>query len=109
MKKIFLILIIFSVIFISGCITGDQRPGRPFGNFTPGEGPPRGNFTNFTMDEENVTRVSGVFESAESQDDVDSYCSEHMFECMYYCRNVDPGHEMCAGMIDPRNFGGVSR
>ncbi|MBN2042797.1 MAG: hypothetical protein JW754_03245 [Candidatus Aenigmarchaeota archaeon] len=106
MKKIFLILIMLSVLISSGCVT-DQRPKRPFGNFTGNGTFPRGNFTNFTMDEENITRVSGVFENAETRDDVNGYCAEHMFECMYYCRNADPGHEMCAGLRNPRNFGGV--
>jgi len=104
MKMIVFVLLILVLLMTSGCVTG-QRPTRPFGNFTPGNGMfPRGNFT---MDEENITRVSGVFENAETQEDVNGYCTDHMFECMYYCRNVDPGHEMCTGLRNPRNFGGV--
>jgi hypothetical protein len=66
--------------------------------------PPRGNFT---LNESSMDEVSAVFENDGTQEDVTGYCADHRFECMYYCRNVNPGHEMCSEVDYQRNPGGV--
>jgi hypothetical protein len=64
---------------------------------------PRGNFT---LDENQINEVSGVFENGTSED-VTEYCNEHRIECGYYCRNLNPEHEYCSNFNYPRNRGGV--
>ncbi len=100
MKGILVLSLVLSVFVVSGCVNVDDH--RPWGRMPPGW-----NLTNFTLDGENISRVSGFFENAGSQEEVNEYCRERMFECMYYCRNVDPGHEFCAGIIDFRDRGGL--
>ena len=65
---------------------------------------PRGNFT---LDENQINEVSGVFENAETSEDITEYCNEHRMECGYYCRNVNPEHKYCINLSDLRNRGGV--
>jgi hypothetical protein len=77
-----------------------------------GGGFPRGNFTLDDLDENQINEVSDVFENAETSEIINEYCNEHMMECGYYCRNINPNHEFCSrfrGMRDDfrNNSGGV--
>jgi flagellar basal body-associated protein FliL len=102
-KKILVIVVVVIVAVAAlGVFFVFGRPGRMFF----GRGFPMGNFT---MGEENITRVTGIFENAGTHEEITNYCNENRFECMYYCRNIDPGHEFCAGLVNFRDFGGVQR
>jgi hypothetical protein len=88
------IAVILAVFLIPGL--GMRRP--LLGMF------PRGNFT---LDENQINEVSGVFDNRTSED-IAEYCNEHRMECVYYCRNLNPEHEYCSNLSYPRNRGGVS-
>jgi hypothetical protein len=100
-KVIVIIAVVIIAVVVSALFLVRGGPMRWFfmGNF------PRGNFT---LNQSSIDEVSGVFENAQTQEDVTSYCANHRIECGYYCRNVNPSHEMCSLVGDLRNMGGVS-
>lgn len=101
-KLIFIVAIVIVAVVILSLflIPGLGMRRLLFGGFPGG---------NFTLDENQINEVSGVFENAGTSEDIAEYCSEHRMECGYYCRNVNPDHEYCSNLFDLRTRGGVSR
>jgi len=50
---------------------------------------------NFQLSESQINDITSFFNSNASLDEVKSYCAENMANCFYYCRNINPNHEIC--------------
>ena len=62
---------------------------------------------NFQIDEQTKTGVISFFNSTVDMDKINSYCQENRMNCLYYCRNINPNHEICQNIqvTSNRSFG----
>ena len=59
---------------------------------------------NFNLDENTKNQITSFFESSPSQTQLDDYCNQNRMYCIYYCRQVNPSSELCAGILNSTNF-----
>ncbi len=62
---------------------------------------------NFQIDEQAKSGIISFFNSTTDMDKISSYCQENRMNCLYYCRNINPDHEICKNIQMPlnRSFG----
>lgn len=63
---------------------------------------------NFQLDEKTKNEISSFFESTTDISIIESYCNQNRFNCMYYCRSVNPNHEICSQMPMMRQGGDIN-
>jgi len=59
----------------------------------------RGNF-NFQIDEQTKNEITSFFESASDINEINSYCGQNRVNCAYYCRDINPNHEICKQILN---------
>jgi Na+/glutamate symporter len=57
-------------------------------NFTQGRG-------NFQIDENTKNEITSFFETNTDMNTISSYCEQNRVNCLYYCRSINPNHEIC--------------
>jgi len=58
-------------------------------NFTQGRG-------NLKIDENTQNEITSFFNSDPNTDAINTYCGQNRMYCAYYCRNINPSHEICS-------------
>ena len=58
-------------------------------NFTQGKG-------NFQIDETTQNEITSFFSSEPDVNTINTYCGQNRMYCAYYCRNINPNHEICS-------------
>lgn len=53
------------------------------------------NMANFSFDEETKNSIAEFFSSSPNIEEVRDYCRQNRMNCVYYCREVNPEHEVC--------------
>lgn len=61
---------------------------------------------NFQIDEETKTKITSFFDSTSNMDEIKSYCEQNRMYCAYYCRNINPNHEICKELGNYTGQGG---
>jgi hypothetical protein len=66
---------------------------------------PRNNFgrNNFQIDENTKSDIISFFDNTSDMNEITEYCDENRFYCMYYCREINPEHEICSTIQMPAN------
>jgi hypothetical protein len=50
---------------------------------------------NFQINEETKNSIISFFESTSDMNEINSYCEQNRINCLYYCMNINPNHEIC--------------
>jgi uncharacterized membrane-anchored protein YhcB (DUF1043 family) len=50
----------------------------------------------FQIDENTKNEITSFFESASDINEINSYCEQNRIYCAYYCREINPDHEICS-------------
>jgi len=48
------------------------------------------------INEETIKEIENFFESNSDINEIRSYCDNYRVNCFYYCRNINPDHEICS-------------
>jgi len=67
---------------------------------------PRNNFAgggNFQIDDKTKNEITSFFESTSDINEIISYCGQNRMYCFYYCREINPNHEICSQIQMPAN------
>jgi len=56
----------------------------------------RSNLENFQIDELTKDSIFSFFQSTTDIDEIIDYCSQNRMNCAYYCKDVNPEHEICS-------------
>ncbi|KYK25041.1 hypothetical protein AYK26_02495 [Euryarchaeota archaeon SM23-78] len=100
MRFAWILILIAGLLITTGCSSPyDNRRGFPNRDGMPNweNIPDRDRMNrNFTFDNESINQVTDFFENAQSQEEVSEYRAEHMMECGYYCREINPDNELCS-------------
>jgi hypothetical protein len=115
-KKIITISIVavFVIATIFFFYLHSQKPNRPdFNGRSPSSQP--GNFSGqtprnpgeFSIDEESKTSVLNFFDNSPGIEEVKEYCQNNQMNCLYYCRDINPDHEICNQLPKPNMTRGM--
>ncbi len=58
------------------------------------------NKNNFQIDENTKNKIISFFDNTTDINSINSYCNQNMNYCLYYCRTINPNHEICANLIN---------
>jgi len=50
---------------------------------------------NFQITEAQINEVTSFFDNTLDINEINSYCGQNRQYCVYYCRNINPEHEIC--------------
>lgn len=90
MEKLTKGIIIGLVIGLAlGAIAGYFLHSNLNSNFIQGRG-------NFQIDENTKNEITSFFDSNPDSNEINSYCEQNRMYCAYYCRNINPDHEICS-------------
>lgn len=53
---------------------------------------------NFQLSEESKKEIISFFENTKDANEINNYCKEHIVDCAYYCREINPNHEACKNL-----------
>lgn len=69
-----------------------------------GPGFNRGNFPQMQLTDEQIQSVTSFFESTTDINEITDYCDnqENRMLCFYYCRTINPDHEICSQLMQGR-------
>lgn len=68
-------------------------------NFIQGRG-------SFQINEAQINEVTSFFESTSDINELRTYCENNRANCFYYCRNINPSHEICKEIINSSGMPG---
>lgn len=96
MKNITITLFLLLVVFIlDSCSSDLNRPNMD--RFGEGR-----NFNeSLEINEEIQSEIISFFESTNNLDEIIQYCEDNKMYCMYYCREINPEHNVCDEMGIP--------
>ena len=57
----------------------------------------------FQISEETKSSIVSFFDAASDMNEVTSYCNQNRMYCSYYCREINPEHEICSQIQMPAN------
>lgn len=58
---------------------------------------------NFQIDEQTKQQITSFFEGTSDMNEINSYCDQNRMYCLYYCREINPNHEICSQIQMPAN------
>lgn len=58
---------------------------------------------NLQISEETKNSIISFFESTSDTNEINSYCEQNRNYCFYYCREINPEHEICSQIQMPAN------
>ena len=59
----------------------------------------------FQIDKNTQNEIISFFESTSDINEINSYCEQNRMYCSYYCRTINPNHEICKNIM---NFSGMN-
>ncbi len=62
----------------------------------------RGNFQQMQLTNEQIQSVTSFFENTLDTNEITDYCNNNRMECFYYCRTINPDHEICSQLMQGR-------
>jgi len=62
----------------------------------------RGNFQQMQLTDEQIQSVTSFFENTSDTNEITDYCNSNRMECFYYCRTINPDHEICSQLMQGR-------
>jgi len=62
----------------------------------------RGNFQQMQLTDEQIQSVTSFFENTSDTNEITDYCNNNRMECFYYCRTINPDHEICSQLMQGR-------
>jgi hypothetical protein len=63
---------------------------------------PRGDFPQMQLTDEQIQEVTSFFNSTTDITEIKDYCDVNRMNCFYYCRTVNPDHEICSQLMQGR-------
>lgn len=58
---------------------------------------------NFQIDENTKNQITSFFQGTSDINEIRSYCDQNRMNCFYYCREINPEHEICSEIQMPAN------
>lgn len=52
------------------------------------------------IDDKTKNEITSFFESTSDINTINSYCAQNRMNCLYYCRNINPNHEICQNLMN---------
>lgn len=62
----------------------------------------RGDFPQMQLTDEQIQSVTSFFENTSDTNEITDYCNNNRMECFYYCRTINPDHEICSQLMQGR-------
>jgi len=62
----------------------------------------RGDFPQMQLTDEQIQSVTSFFEKTSDTNEITDYCNNNRMECFYYCRTINPDHEICSQLMQGR-------
>ncbi|HJX50332.1 MAG TPA: hypothetical protein VJ438_02625 [Candidatus Nanoarchaeia archaeon] len=62
----------------------------------------RGEFPQMQLTDEQIQSVTSFFEDNFDTNEITDYCNNNRMECFYYCRTINPDHEICSQLMQGR-------
>ncbi len=50
---------------------------------------------NFQITDATKNEITSFFDSTSDLNEINSYCQQNRMYCAYYCRDINPNHEIC--------------
>lgn len=54
------------------------------------------------LTDEQIQSVTSFFENTSDTNEITDYCNNNRMECFYYCRTINPDHEICSQLMQGR-------
>ena len=97
---IVLVIAAFGYIYYSKYLSHPKRNGE-FGNFSSQR--------NLQLNESQTLEVKQFFDGTTDIAEINSYCQNNRMNCFYYCRTINPNHEICREMMNESRRGPSQR
>ena len=55
---------------------------------------------NFPINESQINELTSFFNNTTNLDEIKNYCNTNRVNCFYYCRNINPNHEICKDLFN---------
>ena len=68
----------------------------------PKRGPDMRGFPQMQLTDEQIQEVTSFFNSTTDINEIKDYCDSNRMNCFYYCRSINPDHEICSQLMQGR-------
>jgi len=59
-------------------------------------------FQQMQLTDEQIDNIKTFFQNTQDLNEIKTYCDTNRMECFYYCRNINPSHEICSQLMQGR-------